>query len=147
MKLIFHSHIPFEKLPFKILFGFMLFLSALLWVFLFSTTNPIFQKVKVVELVVSVIILIGSIVTILFIGYSETYLENLTFTYCIQIVVSILVLYITKTGLSLRPDEGGLRTLFYCLQFVCYTGISIFVTFLPSALICFIMFLIISNHN
>lgn len=147
MKLIFHSHIPFEKLPFKILFGFMLFLSALLWVFLFSTTNPIFQKVKVVELVVSVIILIGSIVTILFIGYSETYLENLTFTYCIQIVVSILVLYITKTGLSLRPDEGGLRTLFYCLQFVGYTGISIFVTFLPSALICFIMFLIISNHN
>lgn len=147
MKLIFHSHIPFEKLPFKILFGFMLFLSALLWVFLFSTTNPIFQKVKVVELVVSVIILIGSIVTILFIGYSETYLENLTFTYCIQIVVSILVLYITKTGLSLRPDEGGLRTLFYCLQFVGYTGISVFVTFLPSALICFIMFLIISNHN
>lgn len=147
MKLIFHSHIPFEKLPFKILFGFMLFLSALLWVFLFSTTNPIFQKVKVVEIVVAVIILIGSIVTILFIGYSETYLENLTFTYCIQIVVSILVLYITKTGLSLRPDEGGLRTLFYCLQFVGYTGISIFVTFLPSALICFIMFLIISNHN
>lgn len=147
MKLILHSHIPFEKLPFKILFGFMLFLSALLWVFLFSSTNPIFQKVKVVELVVSVIILIGSIVTILFIGYSETYLENLTFTYCIQIVVSILVLYITKTGLSLRPDEGGLRTLFYCLQFVGYTGISIFVTFLPSALICFIMFLIISNHN
>ncbi len=147
MKLILHSHIPFEKLPFKILFGFMLFLSALLWVFLFSSTNSIFQKVKVVELVVSVIILIGSIVTILFIGYSETYLENLTFTYCIQIVVSILVLYITKTGLSLRPDEGGLRTLFYCLQFVGYTGISIFVTFLPSALICFIMFLIISNHN
>ncbi len=147
MKLILHSHIPFEKLPFKILFGFMLFLSALLWVFLFSTTNPIFQKVKVVELVVAVIILIGSIVTILFIGYSETYLENLTFTYCIQIVVSILVLYITKTGLSLRPHEGGLRTLFDCLQFVCYTGISIFVTFLPSALICFIMFLIISNHN
>lgn len=147
MKLILHSHIPFEKLPFKILFGFMLFLSALLWVFLFSSTNPIFQKVKVVELVVSVIILIGSIVTILFIGYSETYLENLTFTYCIQIVLSILVLYITKTGLSLRPDEGGLRTLFYCLQFVGYTGISIFVTFLPSALICFIMFLIISNHN
>ena len=48
MKLILHSHIPFEKLPFKILFGFMLFLSALLWVFLFSSTNPIFQKVKVV---------------------------------------------------------------------------------------------------
>lgn len=147
MKLILHSQMPFEKLPFKILFGFMLFLSALLWVFLFSTTNLIFQKVKVVELVVAVIILIGSIVTILFIGYSEIYLENLTFTYCIQIVVSILVLYITRTGLSLRPAEGGLRTLFYCLQFVGYTGISIFVTFLPSALICFIMFLIISNHN
>ena len=147
MKFILHSHMPFEKLPFKILFGFMLFLSALLWVFLFSTTNPIFQKVKVVELVGMVIILIGSIVTILFIGYKEVYLENLTITYCIHIVLSILILYFTKTGFSLRPAEGGFRTLFYCLQFIGYTGISVFVTFLPSAIICFVMFLIISNNN
>lgn len=123
-----------------IAFSLMLILGVLFWYLLFELRTPEAGRILAVAICVDVITLAVNIYMICRVGY-ESFLHDFGISYSLNLILSIIGLYIARVELIANPDGSQMIAVW---RFFLFVFISALMNLLPTILICLLMWIIMS---
>lgn len=120
-----------------IVFALLLVLGILFWYLLFAWQTPDADKILYVGIAANVITLV---LTLSFVGraHYESFTQCFTLSYLINVVLSVVGLYILNVQLIANPD-GSQMIAFW--RFMLFLFIAALMTLAPTILLCAVLWL------
>lgn len=121
-------------------FALLAVLGILFWYLLFDLQSQEATKILVVAICVDVITLAVNVFMICRVGY-ESFLHDFGISYSLNVVLSVIGLYIANVQLIANPD-GSQMIAFW--RFALFIFVSALMNLMPTILICLLMWIVMS---
>lgn len=121
----------------------LFFIGLFAWGYLLTARDAQIRRIRIVEAVVIVLTLIGSIARILYFRYEENILRHIQLTVVAAGAMAVIGYYMAGIHILAEAAAPGAEVFYFMLEFFVFLGVAVILNFIPSLIMAVMMWVFV----